>query len=244
MKLPNRLTLSIIAGIALVVVVGECRDWLSKRPHVEYRPQVGQLTAEAEDWPRSTVTAELQLPDLPPAELERIGKKYQRADLAGGSRNGGGKNGHHPTRLAESPASEAAGPVATPVAGHSGGYVSGSILRGARPLGEWSFKSPDEECELDVAAFLELDGRVTTSELWKNTPADNPPDFVAAPLRWRLTVGGTAWPRATTFAALGFRAVRLNRLELSPAVMAGYDFTPGAGDGAWGGVGAIGTFDF
>lgn len=233
-----------VAGILVVVLAGECRDWLSKKPKVTYYPQTGQLTAEAELWPSSTQPVELQLPDLPEGEVDRIGKKYDRTDLAGGSRKPDLGKAPDASSGESSPASGPAGRVAGGVAGGGGGYVEGSIRRGARTITEWTFTSEDGECSIDVAAFLEATGAVTSKGIWKNTPADNPEEtFIEAPLRWRLTVGGTAWPRATTFAALGFRTLRVNRIELSPAVMAGYDFTT-EGAEPWAGVGAVGTFDF
>jgi len=225
----------VVAAVALLVgllLTGELADWLRVgrwAPKVVYRAAPGSLTREAAKWRTVRQPVTVDMPDLPPEEIDRIGKKYGRSGLTGGPRKDDRAPRGDDRPAPGSPGSAQQG--TTP--GPSGGFVGGSIARGARPLGEWRFASDDEECAIDVAAFLELDGSVTTSGLWTNTPADNPRPIVSTtdpkallgiPLRWRVTVAGIAWPEPDLTAALAFRVLRVHRLELSPAAIAGYDF--------------------
>lgn len=234
---PVLLTVGVLVGL---LVTGEVADWLrgaTAGPRVVYRAAPGSVTREAAKWAKVRETLELELPELPPVEAERIAKKYGRDAVQG-------------ARTDEPAAQGEASAGAGAPGGAPGGTVPGSIARGSRLLGEWSFTSPDGECSIDVGAFRETDGRVTASGLWTNTPADDrrplisssdPRSLVGVPLRWRLTVLSALWPERDVQAAIAFRTLRLNRLELSPAAIAGYDFQH---SDFRAGVGGVVTFDF
>lgn len=243
---PVLLAAGILAGLLLT---GEVADWIRDgvaAPKIVYRPAPGELARAAAKWRHQVEPADVAFPVIPPDELAALAARHNRPDVAGGARTAARPAWVGTSDDVESPASAEPGAQPTP----SGGFVAGSVARGARVLGEWTFTSPDEECSIDVGAFLEADGTVTTSGLWTNTPEDDrrplvsmtdPRSLVGVPLRWRLTAMATLWPERDLSAALAFRLLRVHRVEIAPAAIVGYDFA--ASDTRYG-LGAVATFDF
>jgi len=189
--------------------------------YAEYRAQTKvplpgpRIAKQVKAWPRYKAEVVLQLPQIPDKELEPIARRFDRPGLL-------------------SP---------TPAEGPGGSVTPGFLGPSLRALGVWELKSPDGECQVGVLVDVDDDGNVTLTEDWVKFPAATGRDrkLFEIPAKWRLSTAVSFWPEADLSVAVGLRALRVGRWEVSPALLAGYDFSDEASRA---GVGLLVTFDF
>lgn len=208
--LVSRPVLVALAIAGTLLLAGEWRAWLERVEASDARPATP--TKAMRRWPLVPVEAVVQAPAIPPAELPGVRRRWNRPDLvAPRPQDGPGRPGEVGRLLLPvSPAPPASGQPDDLVV-----EFPGQIQReGAILLAEAEDKRP-APAGVRVAAFLETDGRTTLAV----DPREL--NLIGFPLRWRAWGQVELSSNPDFEAGLAFRALRVGRLELAPAVAAG-----------------------
>jgi hypothetical protein len=209
--LVSRPVIALLAAAAALLLAGEWRAHLELVESSDARP--ARPTRAMRSWTLVPVEATVQAPAIPPAELPGVRRRWNRPDLVAPTRQepaGQAQATRRPDLRAES---------VEPVGAQPGARVepfSGQVQReGALLLVEAEDKRPGP-AGYRMGCFLEVDGTTTVA----GDPLDQ--KLIGFPLRWRAWASyelGAADPDFE--AGLGFRALRVGRVELAPAVAAG-----------------------